>query len=85
MNKAFAKLIDDYASDVLSDTDVITVLKKAPKEELSDLYYELLQAVGFAPCVEYITSEQKKLLDLMCDESVFPDEYWDEFNPFNNP
>ena len=80
--KAFKKLIDDYWTDTITSDDVIATLKNTPKKEVSALYYELLDLVGFAPCVEYITPEQLKLLNLLVDESIYPDSYWDEFDPF---
>ena len=80
--KAFKKLIDDYWTDTITSDDVIATLKNTPKKEVSALYYELLDLYGIAPCVEYITAEQLKLLTLLMDESIYPDSYWDEFDPF---
>lgn len=76
------QLIEDYYADALTTDEVIAVLKNVPKDQLSALYYEMLEAVGLAPCVEYITPQQNKLLEVLMDESVYPDSYWDEHNPY---
>ena len=75
------KLIEDYSRDVITKDEVIAVLKQVPKKQLSALYYELLEAVGFAPCLAYITPEQNKLLEVLIDENHYPDSYWDEYDP----
>ena len=79
------QLIEDYYADVLTTDEVVQVLKDVPKKELSALYYELLEAVGLAPCVETITPQQNKLLEnVLMDESIYPDSYWDEYDPYQN-